>query len=202
MNTLYHALQICILSALLTEVCRAGVIEVTHQGKPVLGARVFVTQAEPDGEETIVAQGVAESGSLKADVLPNIRYNVYVIAQGLKFFAIKDRRLQEVTKCSLSSLPMGVSMTALAERGVGFALLPNGGEDLIPVRANQGSPPDGWLLKIGDSGVVASKDGTKHATGEFWVKNGDRFKLTRDDQSITCTLLGSIARQFVIIECR
>ena len=93
-------------------------------------------------------------------------------------------------------------MTALAERGVGFALLPNGSEDLIPVRANQGSPPDGWLLKIGDSGVVASKDGTKRATGEFWVKNGDRFKLTRDDQSITCTLLGSIARQFVIIECR
>ena len=180
-------------------------IEVEAVGSPVSKARVFITEAREKGEETLAEQGETEGGRYTFAPKDGIRYNLYVVADGYRIAAKKGQNLSHPAHISLATLPTG-SSSLVEQKGAGFGLFA-ADQDLTPTRPSQASPPESWIFKSSEGLIIESKglsntDRRNLTAGEFWVHDGESFKMVRDGKNVTCKLIGSVARQFVLLEVK
>ncbi|MDR3403802.1 MAG: hypothetical protein P4L99_14995 [Chthoniobacter sp.] len=174
------------------------VIQVMRGNQPAV-ATVLVTEAHPQEEESLIAEGPSDDGKFSFKSNPELTYNIYVILAECEPIVKKDQTVTGAISVSLRPDPAGTT-TFLAQKGVGFSVLDDDRQDIVPTRANQGSPPFQWLMEVGTSGAIVEASGAKRSTGEFWLKHGEGLRVSRDGQSISCHFIGSIARKYCILE--
>jgi len=182
---------------------RAGgdaVVQVLAGNKPASGAMMLVTEAQPKDEETLIAEVTSDDGKFSFPANAGVKYNIYVVLEGYDAFVKKNCSAANLPQVTLKPSSAGTKVI-LGQKAVGIPLLGGAATDIVPTRANQGSPPFQWLMEIGGSGVVVDA-GKKLSSGEFWMKHGDTVRLTWPDRKASCTLVASIARKYVIFECK
>ena len=183
-----------------TQPAGSVLIEVLAGTQPPIGAKVIVTEAHAEDEETIIIEGVTEAGKFTLKSKPEGQCNLYIILDGHNVTIKKGQSLTGTLTVSLKPLPVGTAVR-IVPQGTGFALFPDDKTDFAPVRANQGSPPFQWIFKTSSADVTVDA-GEKRSDGEFWVKHGEDFRGSRNGQTATCKLLGSIARKYVLLELK
>ena len=167
--------------------------------KPVNGAHVFVAEGQAQGEEGLIAQGETDDGKFSFPASETSRYNIYVAMDGYKVAVRKSQSPVHMAPIILSVLPGGKAIVARPDAGL--SLFGDGVTDIVPVRANQGSPVYQWLFAVGGNGTAVN-NGTKFTSGQFWAKQGAQFKVTRDKHAGSCKFVDSVARKVAFVEYR
>jgi hypothetical protein len=182
------------------ESIKESVLQIFAGSKVAIGATLIVTEGPVEEEETLIKDEKSDDGKVAFPVTQGQKYNIYGILDGYDLFIKRGCSAANLPQVLLRPLSPG-KVVSLGQKGLGISLLGGDSADLIPVRANQGSPVFEWLFKVGRSGVVA--DGGRRApNGEFWLKQGETVHLRGESKKASFKFITSIARKYVVLESR